>query len=97
MATYIALIDYTDQGVRDIKDSPARSQLFRAQAEQMGVTIKGLYWCTGAHDGVLIIDAPDQEAAAALLLSLGAAGNVRTTTMRAYDGEEFASLLAKIH
>lgn len=96
MSTYIALINYTDQGVRGLKDSPARSQAFLENAEQMGVTVQELYWCTGAYDGVLILDSPDAETAAALLLSLSAAGNVRTTTMRAYDRDEFGTLLAKL-
>ena len=96
MTTYIALIDYTDQGIRNIKESPQRAQAFIQQAERLGITVKDMYWTTGAHDGVCIIEAPDQEAAAALLLSLGAAGNVRTTTLRAFDRNGFTALLGKI-
>ncbi len=93
MATYIVLIDYTDQGVRNIKDSPARATAFRETAAQKGVTVKELYWTTGGHDGVLILDAPDARTAASLLLSLGSSGNVRTHTLRAFDGAEMEQIL----
>ncbi len=96
MGTYIALIDYTDSGVRAIKDSPARATAFAAQAEAMGATVRDLYWTFGAHDGVLIVDAPDDETAAALFLSLGRAGAVRTQTLRAYDRPGMGRILDRL-
>ena len=96
MATYIALIDYTDRGVQAIQDSPARSEAFVARAAAMGVTVKDLYWTFGGHDGVVIVDAPDEETAAALFLSLGAAGAVRTQTLRAYDRDGMGRILGKM-
>lgn len=96
MPTYIALVDYTDRGVQAIQDSPARSEAFLSQAAAMGVTVKDLYWTFGGHDGVVIVDAPDAETAAALFLSLGAAGAVRTQTLRAYDREGMGRILHKL-
>jgi len=96
MATFIALIDYTEQGVRSIQESPQRATVFVEQAKQMGVTVKDLYWTYGGHDGVLILEAPDDHAASALLLELARAGNVRAQTLRAYDRAEMEEVLARI-
>ncbi len=85
MGTYIALIDYTDRGVEAIEDSPMRSEAFIAKAAEMGAQVRDIYWTFGGHDGVMIMDAPDDETAATLFLSLGKAGAVRTHTLRAYD------------
>lgn len=93
MATFIALIDYTDRGVQAIQDSPKRAAAFQEQAKAAGVTIKELYWTYGGHDGVLIVDAPDDRTVMSLLLSLAKAGNVRTRTLRAYDRAEFGEIL----
>ena len=95
MATYIALVDYTDQGIRGIADTPHRADDFAQTAEQVGVRIEQLYWTMGGHDGVVILDAPDDEAVAALLLALGTKGNVRTQTLRAFGRSEIESILAK--
>jgi len=96
MAMYIALIDYTEKGLQTITDSPARSDAFRERAEKAGVTVKELYWTSGAHDGVLIFGAPDDMTASALLLNLSRTGNVRTQTLRAYGRAEMEQILAKV-
>ena len=93
MADYIVLIDYTDEGIRTIEESPARADAFRANAKKVGVTVKELYWTSGAHDGVLIVDAPDDKAVSALMLSLARAGNVRTQILRAYGPSEMREIL----
>ena len=93
MADYIVLIDYTDQGIRTIKESPERADAFRENAKKIGVTVKELYWTTGVHDGVLIVEAPDDKAVSALMLSLVRAGNVRTQTLRAYGPHEMREIL----
>jgi uncharacterized protein with GYD domain len=93
MATYIALIDYTDKGVEAIQDSPMRSEAFIAQAAEAGAQVRDVYWTFGGHDGVLILDAPDDETAAQLFLSLGKTGAVRTQTLRAYDRQGFQAIL----
>ena len=95
MATFIALIDFTEQGIKSIKDSPSRADAFADLAGKLGVTVKNVYWTTGDHDGVLIVDAPDEQTAAALFLTLGRRGNVRTRTLRAFERSEFESILAR--
>ena len=85
MVTFIALLDYTDQGIRNIADSPFRADQFNRQVEAAGGRVVGQYWTIGSHDGVLVLEAPSDEVAASLLLALGASGNVRTTTLRAYE------------
>ena len=94
MPTFIVLLDYTDQGIRNIRDSPQRADAFNEFAEKSGVRIVAQYWTIGSHDGVLILEAPDEEKAASALLHLGAAGNVRSTTLRAYDWAEAQHLIS---
>lgn len=93
MATFIALISLTEHGEENIKQSVERSDAFRGTAEKVGATVKDVYWTLGGYDGVLIFDAPDDETAAGLLLSLGAKGNVRVTTLRAFDGAQMNAIL----
>jgi uncharacterized protein with GYD domain len=95
MATFIALIDYTEQGIQAIGESPARAVEFVEQAEQAGVKVKDIYWTHGEHDGVLVFEAPNCKAAAALMLTLARKGNVRTRTLRAFGREEMQEILAK--
>ncbi len=94
MATFIVLLDYTDQGIRNLRDSPQRADAFSEFAEKAGVSIVGQYWTIGSHDGVLIMEAPTEEKAASVLLHLGASGNVRTTTLRAFDWAEAQDLIS---
>ena len=93
MGTFIALLDFTDQGIRNIEDSTHRADQFNEMAERAGAKIISQYWTIGSHDGVLVLEAPSDEIAASLLLSLGASGNVRTTTLRAYEWAEVKELL----
>jgi len=93
MSTFIALLDYTDQGIRNIRDSPQRADHFNEMAERAGAKVVGQYWTIGSHDGVLILEAPSDEIAASVLLALGASGNVRTTTLRAFEWAEAQGLI----
>lgn len=93
MGTFIALLDYTDQGIRNIRDSPHRADQFNELAEKAGARVVGQYWTIGSHDGVLILEAPNDEVAASILLALGAAGNVRTTTLRAFQWADAQELI----
>lgn len=93
MGTYIVLLDYTDQGIRNIKNSPHRADQFNAMAEEAGARVIAQYWTIGSHDGCLILEAPNDETAAAILLALGASGNVRTTTLRAYEWADAQGLI----
>ena len=94
MGTFIALLDFTDQGIRNIGDSTHRADQFNEKAKRRGAKIVAQYWTTGSHDGVLILEAPNDEVAASLLLSLAAEGNVRTTTLRAFQWADAKELIA---
>ena len=95
--TFITLMKFTDQGIRNVKETIERAKSFIETAEsKFGVKIKEIYWTVGEYDIVVITDAPDDETSTALALSLGALGNVRTQTMRAFTAEEMSGILAKI-
>jgi uncharacterized protein with GYD domain len=96
MATYIVLSSFTDQGVRTVKDTTKRSDAVREQAKKFGVTAKDIFWTLGRYDVVAIFEAPDDASMTALGLALGAAGNVRTQTLRAFSREEMNGVLAKL-
>jgi uncharacterized protein with GYD domain len=93
MGTFIALLDFTDRGIRNIKDSPHRADQFSEMASRAGARVVAQYWTIGSHDGVLILEAPNDEVAASILLALGASGNVRTTTLRAFEWAEAQELI----
>ena len=93
MVTFIALLAYTDQGIRNIADSPFRADQFNRQVEEAGGRVVAQFWTIGSHDGVLVLEAPNDEVAASLLLALGSSGNVRTTTLRAYEWAAAQDLL----
>jgi uncharacterized protein with GYD domain len=93
MATYVVLFNWTKQGIKDYKESPARVDAVREQWGNEFLRIKDIYWTIGPHDLVGVVEAADDETLTKGLLSLGAAGNVRTTTMRAFTQDEFTRLL----
>ncbi len=95
MATYVVLIDWTPQGVGNFKDSVNRYEAAKSRFKDIGVTFKDTYWTLGGHDLVAILDAPDDEALAAALLTLGSQGNLRTTTLRAFSADEMRSVITK--
>jgi uncharacterized protein with GYD domain len=96
MATYIVLFNFTEQGIGAVKDTVKRAEAVRKSAQKSGATVKEIYWTLGAHDGVLILDAPDDQTATAVLLSIGRAGNVRSQTLRAFNAEDMQSILDKV-
>ena len=96
MATYIVLTNFTDQGVRNVKDSPKRAEAVKKLAKKFGVTAKEFFWTLGSYDLVAIFEAPDEESMTAVGLAIGAAGNVRTQTMRAFSKDEMNAVLAKL-
>ena len=97
MATFITTIKYTQQGIKDIDHTTKRATALKTAAKKMGVKVKDIYWTLGDHDGLLIIEAENDEAATALLLHLGAMGNVHTTTCRAFSATEMDKILAHVH
>ncbi len=93
MATFVSPVSFTDQGIRNVKDSPARFDAFRAAAGKLGVTVKSVYWTVGSCDLVVTVDGPE-EAVTTLLLKVGPLGNVRSQTPRAYGENESRRILA---
>ena len=96
MATYITLVDFTQQGIRDFKVSPDRAAQFESIAKKAGVTVKEIYWTMGAHDAVIIMEAADDETVTAVMLSLASFGNVRTQTLRGFNSSETKEIIAKV-
>ena len=96
MAWYVVLANFTDQGMRAIKETPKRAKVFRETASALGVKIKDIYWTLGHHDVVLTMEAPDDETAAALMLKVGSLGNLTSQTLRAFTESEIGAVAAKI-
>ena len=95
MPTYVALMNWTDQGVRTVGDTVHRREQADAVADKHGAKIEQVYWTVGPYDLVSILQAPD-ESATAMLLELGLGGNLRTTTLRAYDRDEMSGILQRL-
>ena len=96
MPTYVTLIKWTDQGVRNAKDSIQRAGAFRSDLERRGGKLLSIYWTQGKYDIVATIDAPDDQTAMAAVLAVGGLGNVRTETLRAFNETEMQSILQKV-
>src|SRR6202171_3153889 len=96
MATYIVLTSFTDQGIRNAKDTTKRSDAVRELAKKFGVTGKEFFWTLGSYDVVAIFEAPDDASMTALGLAIGAGGNVRTQTWRASSRAERNGFLANL-
>ena len=96
MATYICLSNFTDQGIRNVKDTTKRADAVAKAAKKAGVTMKEIYWTLGSCDMVVVFEAKDDAAMTALGLSIGKAGNVRTQTLRAFSRGEMKAILAKL-
>ncbi len=93
---FILSLNFTDQGIRAIKDAPKRAQAARDLAKKVGVEIKQVYLTSGESDLVVMIEAPNGDAMAKFALALGAQGNVRSRTARAWTMEEYAKLVAEL-
>ncbi len=96
MATYISLIQFTDQGIRNVKDTIKRGEAAVAEAEKMGMKIIEEFWTMGAYDVVVLLEAPNDETMTAFALKVSSMGSVKTHTMRAFRREEMEGILAKI-
>ena len=96
MAMYVSLLRFTEQGIRNVKDTTERAAAATAEAEKMGLKIKDSFWTLGPYDVVLLLEAPDDQSVTAFTLKVGSLGNVKTQTMRAFRSEEMEGILAKI-
>ena len=96
MPTYIALMNWTDQGIKSAKETVQRRDQAEGLAQKHGASIEQVYWTVGPYDLVSILQAPDEESATAMVLELGSAGNLRTLTLRAYDREEMSRIIQRL-
>jgi uncharacterized protein with GYD domain len=96
MMRYVALLNFTDQGLRGIHQTIDRARAFRLTVEKYRASLKDLYWTSGQYDLIAIIEVPDEETGMALLLSLSVLGNVRSQTLRAFSSEEMGAILNKM-
>ncbi len=96
MPTYVSLMSLTDKGIKEIKDAPQRIEQAFKNLEAMGGKLIGFYSVMGEYDYVGIAEAPSDEVAATYMLALGAAGTVRTKTLRAFTTEEFAKIVGNL-
>jgi uncharacterized protein with GYD domain len=96
MATFVVLATFSDQGIRDVKQTIERADAFKHMARKTGATVKDIYWTLGSRDIVAICEAPDDETATALALSVSARGNVRSETLRAFSFDEMKKVLGKM-
>lgn len=96
MSTYLSLLNWTDQGIRTVKDSPKRLDAAKKTLKDMGGEVKSFYMTQGSFDAVLIFEVPSDEVAAKFLLKVGSAGNVRTTTLKAYPEADYRKILGSL-
>ena len=96
MVTYVVLSSFTDQGIRNVKDTLKRADAFKELANKFGVTVKEIFWTQGQYDIVTVVEAQDELSATALNMNLGALGNIRTQTLRAFVADEMKQVLAKM-
>ncbi len=94
MATYLMLFQFTQKGIENVKESPARVDALRQTFRDAGAEIKEFYALLGRYDTAIIAEAPDDETAAKLALSIGSKGNVRSETFRAFPMDEFRKMVA---
>lgn len=96
MAYYVGLLNFTDQGIKAVKETTKREKALRDLAKGMGVTVKESLWTLGRHDVVLMLEAANDETITALMLKLGSLGNVKSETLRAFNASEMEGILSKV-
>jgi uncharacterized protein with GYD domain len=96
MPTYISLMKFTDQGIKDLKEAPKRAEQLIKGLEALGGKLVALYLTMGEYDYIGIAEAPSDEVALTFLMTMGAAGNVKTITLKAFSLEEFAGIVKKL-
>ena len=95
MPTYVTLVKWTDQEIRNVKDAPKRAEAFEAALKANGERLKdNIYLVMGEYDLVVVTESPNDETVARMTLATAMAGNVRTTTMRTFNREEFGKIIA---
>ena len=95
MPIYVSLFHWTEQGIKNYKDTASRAQDFSTLVQSVGGRVRELLWTVGEYDIVAVVEFPDDETGTACLLQLGSLGNVRTSTMRAFNAEEMGNIIMR--
>ncbi len=95
MATFIVLLNFTDNGIRNVKESPDRYDNLRKLAEKLGVTFKDVYWTVGQYDMVVVLEGAD-KAVTSVILTFGSLGYVRSQTLRGFSAEEMKDIVSNM-
>jgi uncharacterized protein with GYD domain len=95
MPTYVSLVNWTDQGVKNFRDTLRRAEDYRGLVDKSGGQVRQLLWTLGEYDLVVVSDFPDDETATAVVLQTAAGGNVRTKTMKAFDADQMSSIIQR--
>jgi uncharacterized protein with GYD domain len=95
MSVYVSLVNWTEQGIKNFRDTKDRAEEFSKLVENSGGRVREQLWTVGQYDMVCVAEFPDDEAAAAALLKVGSLGNIRSNTLRAFDGEEMAGIIGR--
>ena len=95
MTTYVSLLNWTEQGIKNFRDTTQRAEDFSKLVQNSGGRVRELLWTVGEYDLVCIADFPDDEAGVAALLRLGSAGNIRSKTLRAFDSDDMAGIIRR--
>ena len=96
MPTFLALFNWTEQGIYNVRETTKRAEKFKTDIQMAGGAVKNIFWTMGRYDGVIIFEASDDATAAAVMMSGCSLGNVRTETMRAFTTEDMTEILHKI-
>ncbi|EEA02103.1 GYD family protein [Burkholderia sp. H160] len=96
MATYVVLLQFTDQGIRTIKNSAQRAEQSAELAKSFGCEMKQVYWTLGEYDVVSVVEAADEQSFLAFGFALGSAGNVRSQTLRAFTKDEISAVIGRL-
>ena len=95
MPLYVALVNWTDQGIKNYRDSVRRAEDYRGLVEKSGGQVRQLVWTLGEYDIVAVTEFPDDETATAVALQTGALGNIRTTAMKAIDADQMSAIIQR--
>ncbi|HZB84526.1 MAG TPA: GYD domain-containing protein [Rubrobacteraceae bacterium] len=96
MPRYVVLVNWTDQGIKNVRDTIERTDTGADIAHRHGAKLEQVYWTVGPYDMVAVFEAPDDQAITAQLLEIGSTGNIRSTTLRAYDRQEMSEILGRL-
>ncbi|MGP7997323.1 MAG: GYD domain-containing protein [Streptosporangiaceae bacterium] len=95
MSTYVSLINWTEQGIKEFRHSVKRAENLRELVAKVGGTVRELLWTIGEYDAVVVVEFPDEESGLAALLQVGSGGHIRTTTLRAFNTREMDAIISK--